>query len=133
MLLAVLDPQTHLLTLVNAGHLPPLLRRTDGTVEQVGSEACGLPLGIGPASPFVETTITFAPQELLVLYSDGLTEAMNSANEIYGSKRLAQVVSREGKSAQSAVEAVVADVDRFCAATPPRDDIFIVTFRRLAN
>jgi sigma-B regulation protein RsbU (phosphoserine phosphatase) len=133
MLLAVLAPETHSLTLVNAGHLPPLLRRADGAVEQVGAEACGLPLGVATDVPFVEETITIAPHELLVLYSDGLTEAMNATNEIYGLPRLSQVVSSQGNTAQTAIKAVVADIDSFCGATPPRDDIFIVAFQRVAD
>jgi serine phosphatase RsbU (regulator of sigma subunit) len=133
MLLAVLAPKAHSLTLVNAGHLPPLLRRADGTVEQVGAEACGLPLGVATDVPFVEKTITIAPHELLVLYSDGLTEAMNATNEIYGLQRLTQVVSSQGNTAQSAITAVVADIDSFCGATAPRDDIFIVAFQRVAG
>jgi serine phosphatase RsbU (regulator of sigma subunit) len=133
MLVAVLDPVTHALTLVNAGHLPPLLRHADGTVERLGAEECGLPLGIPTDIPFREKTLTIGSGELLVLYSDGLTEAMNAEKEIYGVQRLLQVVSKHGSAPQAAVEAVVADVDRFCGATPPRDDIFIVAFRRVAT
>jgi serine phosphatase RsbU (regulator of sigma subunit) len=133
MLLAVLDPPAHRVTFVNAGHLPPLLRRAGGKVEQIGADACGMPLGVATDVRFVEKTIDVARGELLVLYSDGLTEAMNPDNQVYGLQRLAQVVAREGTSARSAVEAVVADVDQFCDSTPPRDDIFIVTFQRLVN
>jgi serine phosphatase RsbU (regulator of sigma subunit) len=133
MLLAVLDPQSHSISLVNAGHLPPLLRRADGTVERVGADECGLPLGVETDVPFTEKTLGISPGELLVLYSDGLTEAMNATNEIYGLQRLVQVVSTQGTTAQSAVEAVVADVDSFCGPTPPRDDIFIVALQRVVE
>ena len=133
MLLAVLDPQTHSLTLVNAGHLPPLLRHADGTVEPVGGDECGLPLGVATDVPFTEKSLELLPGELLVLYSDGLTEAMNATNEIYGLERLVHVVSSQGSTAGSAVEAVVADVDSFCGPTPPRDDILIVALRRVAG
>jgi serine phosphatase RsbU (regulator of sigma subunit) len=133
MLLAVLDPQAHSITLVNAGHLPPLLRRADGTVERVGTNECGLPLGIAGDVSFMEKTLAFSPGELLLLFSDGLTEAMNAAHEIYGLERLMQVVLSQGSTARSAVEAVVADVDAFCGPTPPRDDMFIVALRRIAE
>jgi serine phosphatase RsbU (regulator of sigma subunit) len=131
MLLAVINWQRHSLTLVNAGHLPPLLRHADGAVERVGVEECGLPLGVATDVPFTEKILSIGPGELLVMYSDGLTEAMNAANEIYGLQRLVQAVSRFGTSAQAAVEAVVADVDSFCGSTAPRDDIVIAAFRRV--
>jgi pSer/pThr/pTyr-binding forkhead associated (FHA) protein len=91
MLLAVLDPQTHSISLVNAGHLPPLLLRADGTVERVGAHECGLPLGLATDVPFTEKALGISPGELLVLYSDGLTETMDATNEIYGPQRLVQV------------------------------------------
>jgi sigma-B regulation protein RsbU (phosphoserine phosphatase) len=92
-----------------------------------------LPLGVAADVAFTEKTLAIAPGELLVLFSDGLTEAMNADHEIYGLQRLTQVVSSQGGTARSAVEAVVANVDSFCGPTPPRDDMFIVALRRLAE
>ncbi len=61
MVILVLDPRTHHVTIVNAGHMPPLCRRADGTVEELGAALSGIALGIIPDQEYQETTITLAP------------------------------------------------------------------------
>ena len=130
MVLAVLDPQTHTLTMVNAGHIPPLMRCADGTVKQVGVEACELPLGIASAVKFRETTFRIAPGELLLLYSDGVTEAMNSAAEMYGASRISERLLAHRGTAPSLIEELVSSIDDFCGAVSPRDDMCLVAVQR---
>jgi serine phosphatase RsbU (regulator of sigma subunit) len=133
MVLAVLDPRQHTVTLVNAGHLPPLLRRADGTVGPVGVDACELPLGIASTVQFRETTLRIAPGELLLLYSDGVTEAMNASAELYGVPRVAQVLSKHRGTARSLIEELVSSIDGFCGAVSPRDDMCLVAVQRVAG
>ena len=70
--------------------------------------------------------------ELLLLYTDGVTEAMRSAKEIYGNKRLIDLVSRQSGSIDALVKAVVQDVEVFVEGRPQSDDICLVGFQRLA-
>ena len=85
MVLAVLDPRRHEVTIVNAGHLPPLWRRGPGAVEPVAEAEAGLPLGVDRDVDYAPCTLPLAPGESLVLYTDGITEAMNAKDELYGS------------------------------------------------
>ena len=85
MVLAVLDPRRHEVTVVNAGHLPPLLRRGPRAVEPVGEAETRLPLGVEHEVDYAQSRLPLAPGESLVLYTDGITEAMNAKDELYGS------------------------------------------------
>ena len=79
-LLALLDVETHTLRFVNAGHPLPLIRRADGTLEEVGREYSGLPLAIDGESVYTTFKTTLGPGDYVVLYSDGVSDAMNQAN-----------------------------------------------------
>ncbi len=95
MVLAVLDPRRHEVTVVNAGHLPPLLRRGPAAVEAVGEAETRLPLGVDHDVDYAATAVLpLAPGDSLVLYTDGITEAMNAQDELYGSQRLLEAVGR---------------------------------------
>ena len=103
MVLAVLDPQRHEVTVVNAGHLPPLLRRGPKAVSSRSAEAeTGLPLGVDRDVGLWPCALPLAPGETLVLYTDGITEAMNAADELYGLPRLLTVVGIGPRSRQHA-------------------------------
>ena len=77
MILAELDPRTHRLTFANAGHERPLIRRADGTVERLELPGSGLPLGVVADAAYAPTTIELEPGELVVLHSDGLSDALD--------------------------------------------------------
>lgn len=128
---AVIDPRTHVVTIVNAGHMAPLVRDIHGDVQKVGSEDSGLPLGIKPDTEYKQTQWTLAPGDTMVLYTDGVTEAMTSANEIYGLKRLTEFLSHAPVEVEPLGEALVEDVERYCAGEPQRDDICLICFRRV--
>lgn len=130
--LIVLDPATEELTIVNAGHLPPILRTNQGIFDAIAGEKSGLPLGVTLDFQYQQATIPFAPGNGLLLYTDGVTEAMNAANQIYGTPRLRQFLSGVQGSVEHIGEALVADVEEFCAGRPQRDDICLVYFRRQA-
>lgn len=127
---AVIDPRTHVVTIVNAGHMAPLLRDVHGRVQKVGAEESGLPLGIKPDTEYKQTQITLAPGDMLLLYTDGVTEAMTAANEIYGLKRLTEFLNHAPLEVEPLGEALVEDVEKFCAGEPQRDDICLICFRR---
>lgn len=128
--LAVLEPTTGIVTLVNAGHLPPLLLKSNAVAEPVISEGGGLPLGVTSDCVYHQSEVTIAPGESLFLFTDGLTEAMNPANKIYSQKRIRDFLQSQSGTLDHLGEALVADVNRFCEGRQQADDICLVCFRR---
>ena len=127
----ILDPRTHELTIVNAGHLPPLRRRTDGIVERLGEKESGLPLGVKPDADYTELTVAIEPGEVVAIFTDGVTEAVNPNNEMYGNTRLSTFLSQPFEDAADVAEKLVTDIESFCKDRPQRDDICLLVFRRL--
>jgi sigma-B regulation protein RsbU (phosphoserine phosphatase) len=115
----VLDPATRTLTFANAGHLHPLFVDDNG-VHFLDTER-GLPLGLS-CGDYSETTIALTPGSRLVFYSDGITEAVNDADEEYGLDRLARHVASRGASAVSVVD----DVRGFANGVGLSDDASLV-------
>lgn len=131
LLVIVLDPAKHEFTLVNAGHLSPLVKRCDGKVDAVGREESGLPLGIVPDQEFKSSTHALYPGESVVAYTDGVTEAMNEEREIYGRKRLEQCMASQAGDIDQMIKAVITDVESFVGENSLRDDTCIVGFQRV--
>ncbi len=131
--LAVLDPKTGRVSIVNAGHLPPLLRAANGATSIIHGADSGLPLGVSGDCVYEQTELILHPGESLFLLTDGLTEAMNPKNEIYSYKRIVDFLRNQSGSVEHLGEALVADVDNFCEGRSQRDDICLVCFRRAAD
>ena len=129
--IAVLDPKAHTLTVVNAGHLPPLLRSPSGKLKPIGTDVSGLPLGIQSPSVYSQATVTIQSGDSLVLVTDGVTESMNPSHEIYGIPRLTAFLARAPSSAAGLGEAIVADIEEFVAGEAQRDDICVICIHRL--
>lgn len=128
--LAVLDPAKGAVSIVNAGHLPPILRRVDGTTEPIPGDVSGLPMGVTPDCVYQQSEVKIEPGESLFLFTDGLTEAMNPNNEIYSQKRIREFLQRQQGGLEHLGEALVADVNKFCRGREQFDDICLVCFRR---
>jgi len=79
LVLGVLDPTQHTVTIVNAGHMPPIQRCKDGRLEPVAGDQAGMPLGIDPSSRYEQFTLTLEPGCALVMFTDGISEAMTPA------------------------------------------------------
>ncbi|MGD9855910.1 MAG: PP2C family protein-serine/threonine phosphatase, partial [Planctomycetaceae bacterium] len=129
--LMVLDPPTGKVTIANAGHLAPLLRRSNGEVEAVARNESGLPLGIVPDQQYESATIILREGETLLAFTDGVTEAMNDARRIYGRERLMQCVSRTTGGIVSQIKAIISDVESFGASVQSRDDTCCVGVERI--
>ena len=129
----IIDLSTGHIKYSNAGHNPPIvIRRTDGsttTLEPTGDIA----LGAVPGITYSEKETVLAPGDSLLLYTDGVTEAMNSAGEFFGSSRLLEICS--DSSTDDSPEALLVRIGdsmtAFTAGTPQSDDITLlaVTFR----
>jgi len=129
---AELDPETGSLCFLNAGHNPPLIVHAGGTMEQLA--AGGLPLGIMPNADFREGRTRLHPGDVLMIYSDGVTEAVNPKGEEFGPTRLYEVVSRNIDSSAAGIrDRIEAALTKFCQGTPAADDITLVIVKRLAE
>ncbi len=131
--LLILDPLRHEMTIANAGHLPPIIRTTDGKVCSIGRKESGMPLGINPHTDYGELKLAIEPGTSVVVYTDGITEAMNASNELFGRAQLEKLVSSISGSAEDLTKAIVTEVDRFCGTRPQRDDMCLVCLQRLAD
>jgi serine phosphatase RsbU (regulator of sigma subunit) len=114
-------------TYCNAGHNAPILVSSSGLRRL---ETGGVVLGLFEQASFEEETITLQPGDLIVAFSDGVTEALNPAGEEFTDDRLiACVTSQMGKPPQSVMDALLADVRTFCADSPQSDDVTAVLVR----
>ncbi len=128
---AELDPRTGALSFLNAGHNPPMIVHAGGTMEQLA--AGGLPLGIMPNAEFREGRTMLHPGDVLVIYSDGVSEAINPNNEEFGPTRLYEVVARNlDASAAGIRDRIESALTKFCQGTPAADDITLVICKRAA-
>jgi len=124
----VLDVKNRVFTFSNAGHNPPLLLRANGSVEWL-SEG-GLALGILTDAAYEERPVPLATGDVLVLYTDGVTEASNATGEQYGVNRLEDLVrARATESARAIVEAIVEEVEAFTGDLHLNDDLTLVVAR----
>jgi sigma-B regulation protein RsbU (phosphoserine phosphatase) len=129
-LLVILDVNLHRLSVVNAGHPCPLIRRRDGRLEEFGRSVSGLPLAIMPDFRYEMAETTLEPGETVILYTDGVTDSMNGASERIGETAFRQAIESAGPGAQSIGEAVVKAVLRHAADRPQFDDITLVCLAR---
>ena len=127
-----LEPATGELTFVGAGHVDSIILRANG--EAVTLASTGTPLGLlPPGIPFGETAHRLDVGDLLVLFSDGVTEAQNHLDEEFGESRLIEVLAASaGASPAAIVGAVIEAIDRFAAGVPQFDDITMLVIRRSA-
>lgn len=132
LVLAVIHPERNEVTIANAGHLPPLLRRASGIVNAVGQQISGMPLGVLPQQHYQEITLSLDVGDTLLFFTDGVTEAMNGDQQIYGRPRLMEVFKSAPSSVEELIPYLVDDVERFHDERFQRDDICIVAVRRKA-
>jgi phosphoserine phosphatase RsbU/P len=126
---AVLTPETGQLEYVCAGHPFPLVRRADGMIEELGCG--GFPLGLREPLPVETRTVTLQPGDLLLLYTDGLAEAVDATGkEAFGYERI-QAALELGGSPQSVHDGMLRAFDRHVGGEPLRDDLTLLVIARL--
>ena len=127
----MLTPETGELICSNAGHNPPLLLRTDGTAQWV-KVAPGLVLGVAPEFAYAAFQWQLEPGETLLLYTDGLTEAMNTAGECFGSAQLLAVgCTSSHDSPLQLTQKIVAAVATHVGSADQSDDLTLLAIARL--
>jgi sigma-B regulation protein RsbU (phosphoserine phosphatase) len=121
----LIDTDRHELVYCNAGHTPPLLARADDTVERLA--AGGMVLGLLPDVVYEQTVVKVAPGDILLLYTDGVTECMNANDEEFGEDRLALALrEHRGESAADIVDAIMRAVNEWGSDAGQSDDITMV-------
>jgi sigma-B regulation protein RsbU (phosphoserine phosphatase) len=135
---AVIDLARETATFARAGHELPLFVRRDPVTglyrgEFFGSE--GMAVGMVPDEIFTpviaDRTVAFVPGDVLVLYTDGITEAPNEEEKEFSGARLADtVLAVHGRTAQEIGDGILQAVQRFAGDTPQRDDLTLVTVKR---
>ncbi len=127
-LYAVLDPKSGKLTYANGGHNPPIILKADGSTELLPLTG-GVALGVVDEFEFMCKIATLAAGDSVVLYTDGVTEAIDSVDEEFGLERLQELCTGQvGKSPREANMAILQGVKTFVGDTPQFDDITCMTF-----
>lgn len=122
-----LDSKNGSLTISNAGHLPPIVKKADGTVRKL-STAGGSPLGILSGMTFGQEAARLEKGDTAVLYTDGIIEAMNAKEELYGYERFEKLIHASAADPDVLKTAVIDDVNRFTGLSPQHDDMTLVCF-----
>jgi sigma-B regulation protein RsbU (phosphoserine phosphatase) len=130
MVIAVVDPQACVLTLVNAGHMPPLLRSGAGAVTEVGGDEAGLPLGVSDEYEYEAVQRDFLAGDFLTIFTDGFSEAMNAKRELFGIERLTQLCADTAVKPHDLGKCILDKVKTFAGDFPQSDDMCLVCFGR---
>jgi phosphoserine phosphatase RsbU/P len=113
---------------VNAGHVPPLLRRTTGEIE--GLKSGNLPVGLFAEAEFQTASVTIRPGDFLVMYSDGVSEAANLKREFFEEEGLRRVLAGfQGETVEQLAAAVREGIKEFTQGAPQSDDITALILR----
>jgi phosphoserine phosphatase RsbU/P len=127
----VLDPVGLTFSYVNAGHNPPLVMRT-GEAGTWITDAKGIALGVVPDVNIAAATLELRHGDILVLYTDGVTEAFNEQEEYFGEERLMDCMARhQSRPVQELVTALLEEITTFSGSAPQSDDITLVVIRVL--
>jgi sigma-B regulation protein RsbU (phosphoserine phosphatase) len=127
------DPATQRLQYVNGGHNPPMVLRGDAAGEVVRLDTGGPVIGLLPDCDYTQAAVQLAPGDLLVAFTDGVSEAMNAAHEEWGEDRLLPVLRQaRTEPLPHIIERVMAAADTFVAGAAQHDDMTIVIMRLTA-
>jgi serine phosphatase RsbU (regulator of sigma subunit) len=120
--LAEYDAARRVFSYINAGHNNPILRRSTGLIERL--DVGGLPLGIMPEAKYESASVSLAPGDWLMVFTDGLVEAVNARDEEFDEPRVLTALAMESSNTpQQLLDRLIASVDLFVGSTPQHDDI----------
>jgi sigma-B regulation protein RsbU (phosphoserine phosphatase) len=125
------DPSAQRLSYVNAGHNPPMLfRKRESGRRTERLQAGGTVIGLLPQFPYRQAAVALESEDLLVIYTDGVSEAMNRDDEEWGEQRMMEAVQRcYGLCAEETIEQVMRAADEFASGTKQHDDMTLVILR----
>jgi sigma-B regulation protein RsbU (phosphoserine phosphatase) len=121
-LLGTLDFASNRLAYVRAGHVPPYIRRADGSLERL-EHLGGLPLGWGESTVYKSDSTAFAPGDAILILTDGFTEAADPTGQLFGDDRIAMLMQQAGAGDTGLLSTLVRQVRDFEGGLPPSDDM----------
>jgi sigma-B regulation protein RsbU (phosphoserine phosphatase) len=130
MVLIVVDPKTHQVLMVSAGHMWPIHRKSDGSVHEPAIELGGLALGITDDVDYQQIELTLGPGESLTLYTDGINEAQDVDGKLYGIDRIRELVTANKPTIPELGQTIIDDVRRFMLRAKQFDDMCLVCLGR---
>ena len=131
LLLAVLDPLRHELTLVDAGHPPAYLYQQGKAITAIDDEHMRLPLGVANEADYTQVTYQLAPGDRLAMYTDGFSEAANQQNELYGLERLHKQLGMASSGVAAQGRSILRSVKEFVGDRAQSDDMCLVCLGRV--
>lgn len=133
-LCGVIDPASGVVRLANAGHTPPLIKGADGIV-RFYHPTPGLVAGFMEDFVYVEEQLVLTPGDTLILYTDGVNEAMNGAGELFGDDRLMVAAGHSSSDCDSLIRNIAQAAEEFAAGAQQADDITLLcmTFRNYSD
>lgn len=129
-ILGVIDLETNRITLANAGHMSPLIRKVNGEITEFDEATIGIPVGIMDGYPYEVVEREIGPNEMFVLITDGVDEAMDPEGSLYTKERVREFVRTGSLDPDELGRALLADVRRHANGRAQNDDITIMTFGR---
>jgi serine phosphatase RsbU (regulator of sigma subunit)/pSer/pThr/pTyr-binding forkhead associated (FHA) protein len=129
--IAVIDSRTRRLTVAGAGHPLPIVRDSAGQVTTIGKTG-DAPLGVDAGSRFAQHEYEFEPGDAVLMYTDGVVEALSGTNELFGHERLCDTIAGGSADPARLVREVAESVDVFAGEQPQSDDLTVVCFQRVA-
>jgi serine phosphatase RsbU (regulator of sigma subunit) len=131
-ILGVIDLDTNRITLANAGHMSPLIRRVNGDVDEFDDSTIGIPIGIMDGYPYEVVERDIGAEEMFVLITDGVDEAMDPNGDLYTKERVREFVRTGSPDPDELGRALLSDVRRHANGREQNDDITIMTFGRFS-
>lgn len=132
-ILGVIDLKTDILTLTNAGHMSPVIKKPDGTIEEFNDDIIGIPIGIMENYPYEVVQRKIEPGEIFTLITDGVDEAMNPSGDLYSKERVVEFVRNGSTDPEQLGKDLLADVRSHANGRAQNDDITIMVFGRPAR
>ena len=124
LVMIILNQHSHEITVVNAGHMAPLLRSHDGAITELGLAKSGLPLMVDADCEYQQFDGQVEQGDCIVLFTDGITEAMNDEGDLYGNERLRQHLTNGNPGEVG--EEIITDVEKFMHRCAAKDDMCLV-------
>ncbi|MBL8869263.1 MAG: SpoIIE family protein phosphatase [Planctomycetaceae bacterium] len=130
MIVTILDPLTGKVVTVNAGHMPPILRRAKGEIIEPGKEEAGLALGITDDWQYEAVTFQLEHSDIFALYTDGINECVNEKGDQFGIQKITEIIASKKMSPSVLGNTVMTQVTTHMGKAPPFDDMCLVILGR---
>lgn len=128
--LVMIDIRKNRVTLVNAGHMSPIIRHRDGSLEEFPETAVGLPIGVVDDFDYEVVDRDLQAGDVVVIYTDGVSEAMNPQNELFSIERIREIMTSQALPAAGLGKVILSEVKKHANGREQNDDITLMAFGR---